>query len=86
MKHIVIDLNDPNEPVIFSNSILGNFYFETFFREFEAETSECMDSNEQSELLHTTQIVEPHCTIMEDCTKLGTKKCTDIVYSSCDFY
>ena len=39
MKHTVTNLNDPNEPVMFSNSILGNFYFETFFGELEAETS-----------------------------------------------
>ena len=36
MKHTVTDLNDPNEPMMFSNSILGNFFFETFFGELEA--------------------------------------------------
>ena len=45
MKHIVTDLNDPNEPVMFSHSILGNFCFETFFGELEVETSTCADSN-----------------------------------------
>jgi hypothetical protein len=30
MKHMVIDLNDPNKPVMFSNSILGKLCFETF--------------------------------------------------------
>ena len=45
MKHTVTDLNDLNEPVMFSNSILGNFFFETFFGELEVETSQCMDSN-----------------------------------------
>ena len=54
MKHTVTDLNDPNEPVMFSNSIPGNFYFETFFGELEVETSQYEDSNEQSELLHTS--------------------------------
>lgn len=60
MKHMVIDLNDPNEPIMFSNSILGNFCFETFFRELEAELSPYANSNKQSEILHTTQIDEPH--------------------------
>ena len=39
MKHTVTDLNDPNELVMFSNAILGNFYFDTFFGELEAEIS-----------------------------------------------
>jgi hypothetical protein len=30
MKHTI---TDPNEPMMFSNSILGNFFFETFFGE-----------------------------------------------------
>jgi hypothetical protein len=30
MKHMVTDLNDPNEPVVFFNSVLGNYYFDTF--------------------------------------------------------
>ena len=37
MKHTVTDLNDPNETVMFSNSILGKFCFETFFGELEDE-------------------------------------------------
>ena len=85
MKHTIIDLNDPNEPVMFSNSILGNFCFETFFGELEVETSTCADSNEQSELLQITQTVEPHYTIVEDCTNLDTNNSTNIVSSSCDF-
>lgn len=36
MKHMVTDLNDTNEPVMFSNSMLGNFCFDTFFGELEA--------------------------------------------------
>ena len=43
------------------------------------------NSNEQSELLHTTQIVKPHCNIVEDCIKLDTNNCTDLVSSSCNF-
>jgi hypothetical protein len=85
MKHTLTDLNDLNELVMFSNSILGNFFFETFFGDLEVETSQCTDSSEQPELLHTTQIVKPHCNIIEDCTKLDTNNCTDVVSSSCDF-
>lgn len=66
MKHTVIDLNDPNEPVMFSNSILGNFYFETFFGELEAETYQYVNSNEQSEYLDTTHIAKPPHNIVED--------------------
>ena len=72
MKHTVADLNDTNEPVMFNHSILGNFCFETFFGELEAETSTYTDSNEQFELLQITQTDEPHCTILEDCTNVDT--------------
>ena len=54
MKYTVIDLDDPNKPIMFSNSILGNFCFDAFFGELEAETSPYTNSNEQSKLLHTT--------------------------------
>ena len=37
MKHMVTNLNDPNETVMFSRSILGNLSFDTFFEELEAE-------------------------------------------------
>ena len=39
MKHMVTDLNDRNEPVMLSNSILGTFYFDTFFGELEDKLS-----------------------------------------------
>ena len=53
MKHIVTDLNDPNEMVMFSRSILGNFFFETFFGELEDEIFPLTDSYKKSELLHS---------------------------------
>ena len=59
MKHMTTDLNDPNELVMFPNSILGNFCFETFFGELEVELSPYTDSNEQFQLFHITKIVEP---------------------------
>ena len=39
MKHKVTDLNDPNELVMFSTSIRGNFCFEIFFGELNVELS-----------------------------------------------
>ena len=41
MKHTVTDLNDANELIMFSKSILGNFYFDTFFGELDAKFSPC---------------------------------------------
>ena len=54
MKHTVTDLNDTNELVMFFNSILGNFFFDTFFGELEAELSPFMNLEKLSELLHKT--------------------------------
>ena len=85
MKHTITGLNDLKEPVMFSNSILGNFFFETLFGELEAEPSQYVDSNEQYELLHITQIVDPHCNIVEGCTKLDTNNCKNVASRSCDF-
>ena len=85
MKHMVIDLNDPNKLVMFSNSIVGNFSFETFFGELEVEIYPYADSSKQSKLLHTTQIVQPHCNIVEDCIKLSSNNCTKSISSSCNF-
>jgi hypothetical protein len=39
MKHIVTKLEAPNEPVMFINMILGNYFFDTFFRDFLADES-----------------------------------------------
>ena len=36
---MVIDLNDMNDPIMFSKLILGNFYFKTFFGELDVELS-----------------------------------------------
>ena len=82
---MLIDLNDTNEPIMFSNSILRNFFFDTFFGELEAKLSPLADLEKQSELLHTTQIVKPHCTIVDTCTKVDSNNCTNIVSSSTNF-
>ena len=54
MKCEVMELNGPNEPVMFTKSILGNYSFnvcatETCFREFHAETIEETPINAQLE-------------------------------------
>ena len=85
MKHTVVGLNDTNELVIFFNSILGNLCFDTFFGELEVNLSPLANSNKQSELLHTTHIAEPHCTIVDDCTKIDSNTCTYLVSSSTNF-
>ena len=85
MKHMVTKFNDPNELLMLSNSILKNLSFDTFFRELEAKLSPFANSNEQSELLHITHIVDPHYNIVEDCTKLVSNNCTDLVSSSSIF-
>ena len=54
MKHIVTNLNDANESVMFSNSILDNFFLNTFFGELEDELSPFTDLDTQFELLHST--------------------------------
>ena len=48
MKHTVIGLNDPNETVMYSRSVLGNFSFDTFFEEVEAELSYTPISDKKS--------------------------------------
>jgi hypothetical protein len=37
MKHVITDLNDLNEPIMFNISILGNYSYETFFGNFIAK-------------------------------------------------
>ena len=53
MKHIVTDLDNSNEMVMFSKSNLGNFCFDTFFEELEDELSHTANLDKQSELLHS---------------------------------
>jgi hypothetical protein len=39
MKNVVIDLNDPNEPIMFNHLILRNYSLDTFFGDYTSETS-----------------------------------------------
>lgn len=50
MKHTVTELEAPNEPIMFINTILGNYCFDTFFGDFLAEESPVLE-NVISELM-----------------------------------
>ena len=80
MKHTVTELNDPNEPIMFSNSILGNYCFDTFFGEFEAKTCYVIESYSWSEVIHSTQSIELNCTIVDkNITNFIEFESTDVV-------
>ena len=68
MKHMVMEINGPNELVMFTQSKLGNLCLDTFFGNFNAGMSSQTQTSYQSKLLHTTQTVEPHCNIVDDRT------------------
>ena len=51
----------------------------------EARLSPLANLDKQSELLNTTQIDEPHYTIVDTCTKADFNNCTDVVPIPCDF-
>ena len=44
MKHTVIELEAPNESIMFINTILGNYCFDAFFRDFPMEESSVPES------------------------------------------
>ena len=52
MKHIVTEINAPNEPVLFSDSILGNYRYDFDFAIFPALKYVFTDSVNKSEILH----------------------------------
>jgi len=65
MKHVVTDLNEPNEPVMFNRSIMGNYSCDSFLGNYSVEISSYAESNTQYGILHYTQIVEPHHNILD---------------------
>lgn len=77
MKHMVTNLNDSNEMVMFSRSNLGNFYFDTFFEELEDELSHTVNLHKQSKLLHSNQISKLNYTLVDHSNDAS------IVSSSC---
>jgi hypothetical protein len=56
MKYIVTDLNDPNEPIMFTEFILGNFCIDSFFGNFPGEPSPFIELGLHSKILHCTQV------------------------------
>ena len=78
---MVTNLNDPNEMVMFSRSILGNLCFYTFFEELEAELSHTANSDKQSELLHSNQIAKLNCILVDlsNDASIGSSSCTLLV-------
>lgn len=90
---MVTSLNDMNEIVMFSISILGNFFFDTLFGELESYLSSFADSDMQYELLHSTHIAETNCTLVDSsnctladssttnfCTKLTNPKVCSLYF------
>ena len=59
------NLNYASKLLVFYNSILGDFYFETFFVDLNVELSHNENSYMQYELLHSSQIVETHRTLVD---------------------
>ena len=56
MKHTVTELDDSNEPVLFTDTIMGNYMVDSFFGNLEAETSSVQDLEQQSKVFHFTQV------------------------------
>ena len=87
MKHVVIELNGPNEPVMFTNSILGNYSFnvcatETCFGEFHVETVEETLTNTQLEALPHNPTDELSCIIVDDRTNFVDNSSIDVTLES----
>ena len=48
MKHTVTELHDPSEPVLFSDSIMGNYMYELGFGNFKSENSVFSKNKQES--------------------------------------
>ena len=46
MKHTITELDDSNESVLFTDTIMGNYMVDSFFGDLEAETSSVQDSGQ----------------------------------------
>ena len=73
MKYVVIELNGPNEPVMFTNSILGNYSFnvyntKTFFGDFHVETIQETLTHKKLEIPSHNPTDELSCIIVDDRT------------------
>ena len=52
MKHTVTEINAPNEPVLFSDSILGNYGYDSDLGSFPTLKYAFTNSVNKSEILH----------------------------------
>ena len=88
MKHMITDLNDPNESVMFSRSILDNLCFDTFFEELEVGLSPCANSNKQYKLLHSNHIAKQNYTLVDHSNdaSIGSSSCTLVNSSFTNHY
>ena len=82
MKHTVTDLNDPKETIMFSRSILTDYYFDTFFEELEDELYTA-NLDKQYKLLHSNQIAKINCTLayLSNDASIGSSSCTIVNFS-----
>lgn len=83
MKYVVTELNGPNEPVMFTNSILGNYSFnfcatETYFGEFHVETIEETLTYTQLEIPSHNPIDELSYIIVDDRTNFLDSSSIDV--------
>ena len=87
IKYMVTYLNDTNESVVFSNSIMWNIFFDTFFGELEVELSPLADLDKQFEHLHSNQTAKNNYTIVASstCTEVDSSDCIVVVSSSTNF-
>ena len=46
MKHTITELDDSNESVLFTDTIMGNYMVDSFFGDLEAETSSVQNSGQ----------------------------------------
>jgi len=87
MNYVVTELNVPNEPVMFTNSILGNYSFnicatKTCFGEFHAETVEETMTNTQLEALPCNPTDVLSCIIVNDRTNFVECSSIDVTLDS----
>jgi hypothetical protein len=61
MKFTMTDIDGENEPILFSNSILGNYCVDSYFGNFVAEISPFIDSFVQSEVVNFSQTDFSRC-------------------------
>lgn len=50
MKHSVTNFKGENEAVAFNNNILGNYFIESFFENFKAQTSPFLSNSVTSQI------------------------------------